>query len=756
MDLAKYQTHDNAFDHLSLSDLLDARDLYHAFLTQHPRVNATAIGRYRIRVRDSWPGQQAQRHGREVRTLANSEVRLYSWPSVLVFVDEWVAPSDVSAGQDELVPTALNMPDGRRVPVCVIEAPRDPLIGATPEPVRHPLNNIGSGSPILSDAQGRQHVATVACLVTDGHEIYALTNRHVAGDADTVIRAELGGKVTEIGRTTPRQLTRMPFSEVYPAFPARDTWVNLDLALVDIDDLDRWSAGVPDLGIVGPAADFSDENLSLGLIGAQVRGHGATSGTMLGEVAGLFYRYRTQGGSEFVADLFIGPRPRRNGNKAVPLATHPGDSGTLWLLEPLRQNGNHVTSTEFLPLAVQWGEARVSDPAGSEQPYALATMLGRAFEKLQVDLVRDWNLDNPDTWGAVGHFSIASRAAKSLRRVPTLKALMANNLEIISHRDATIQAADFTGMGSAEFVPMADVPDFYWKHGTQGYSRGGEGPNHFADMDQPRPSDNKTLLELCDDPAWLDPAKWISFYDSVEDLLEHKPIAAAHRGLLPFRVWQIFDALVDYARRGRRKEFVCAAGILAHYVGDACQPLHISYLHDGDPLQPQTKTVHHIKKDTYEEVKYALGTGVHSAYEDQMVNAYSAKILSGLDAVPAVTVAELITTGAEAGAATVDLMRTTFRRLPPLKILNGYLAYTGRPKDRAPYMWKKFGPATIACMTKGTHLLSVLWQSAWTQGNGENTVTSTAALTQTEAMKLCQDPSFLPSYTIDKIASALQ
>ena len=36
-------------------------------------------------------------------------------------------------------------------------------------------------------------------------------------------------------------------------------------------------------------------------------------------------------------------------------------------------------------------------------------------------------------------------------------------------------------------------------------------------------------------------------------------------------------------KRGEVEKFVCAAGILSHYVGDACQPLHISYLFNGDP-----------------------------------------------------------------------------------------------------------------------------------------------------------------------------
>src|SRR5262249_24000053 len=150
---------------------------------------------------------------------------------------------------------------------------------------------------------------------------------------------------------------------------------------------------------------------------------------------------------------------------------------------------------------------------------------------------------------------------------------------------------DFTGMGSDAFVPMADVPDFFWKprNAKQGHSRRFEGPNHFADMDQPDPHGN-TLLSLTTADANLDPDKWQALYNTGEDLLSGDPITPEHRGLLPFRVWQPFDAMVDFARKGQASKFVCAAGVLTHYVGDACQPLHISYLHDGDPEKPVTHT----------------------------------------------------------------------------------------------------------------------------------------------------------------------
>ena len=144
-----------------------------------------------------------------------------------------------------------------------------------------------------------------------------------------------------------------------------------------------------------------------------------------------------------------------------------------------------------------------------------------------------------------------------------------------------------------------------------------EGPNHFADMDQPNP-DGDTLLDLTESDDFIDPDKWDAFYDTVRDILSGDEIFQEHRGLLPFRVWQIFDAMVEFVSKGEVDEFVCAAGVLTHYLGDACQPLHISYLHDGDPERP-VKYTHTSGKHAGESEMRPLGKGVHSAYEDDMI-----------------------------------------------------------------------------------------------------------------------------------------
>ena len=88
MKLAAYRPA-HSYDQLSLRDLLDARDQYHIHLMHHRNVVATAIGLYRIRQKDSWPTEQSEGkvHGTYARTLENSQVRSYSWPAILVFVE---------------------------------------------------------------------------------------------------------------------------------------------------------------------------------------------------------------------------------------------------------------------------------------------------------------------------------------------------------------------------------------------------------------------------------------------------------------------------------------------------------------------------------------------------------------------------------------------------------------------------------------------------------------------------------------------
>jgi hypothetical protein len=213
--------------------------------------------------------------------------------------------------------------------------------------------------------------------------------------------------------------------------------------------------------------------------------------------------------------------------------------------------------------------------------------------------------------------------------------------------------------------------------------------------------------------------------------------------------------MTEFARTNQPDKFVCAAGVLTHYIGDACQPLHISYLHDGDPERPVTHTfTRGNKKGTSEQ--RPMGQGVHSAYEDAMVNAHRKEILNGLQATPTVSSSEWASNGFEAAKKTIELMRNTFAAIPPAELVQAYIDVGKGGKASSDALWKAYGKATIKVMQGGAHLLAVLWESAWNAGDGEDNISSTAALTQDEAMAIVADPEFCPSFVSGRPSTGLQ
>lgn len=172
---------DYDFAALSLKDLLEARDTYHYHLLSKANVVGTAVGYYLIRKDEAWPGRKGEGRSPVVkksyaRKLSNSEVRDYSWPCVLAFVRKWADEAEFGQGRKydpaRIVPKTLYMPDGRAVPVCVVEAP--PSAIAEPDAPAigpRPAATLGGGCPILVEAQGELRRATAGALVGDGHAV---------------------------------------------------------------------------------------------------------------------------------------------------------------------------------------------------------------------------------------------------------------------------------------------------------------------------------------------------------------------------------------------------------------------------------------------------------------------------------------------------------------------------------------------------------------------------------------------------------
>ncbi|MBZ5491816.1 MAG: hypothetical protein LAO76_12870 [Acidobacteriia bacterium] len=752
------------FHTLSLVDLLKARDLYHRHLMNKAGVVATAIGRYLIRKTDPWPGDPNQHKATGPRTLRNSEVRPYSWPCLLVFVEKWLSFSDFDKkGKHEpsgMISKRLYMPDGTLVPICIVEAPKQetPLSRIAAAPIA-PRQFLGGGLPLIIEEQGAQQFATIGCLVTDGHSTYALTSRHVTGDRGTPVSAIVAGESKVIGTSSSKQITRKPFEEVYPGWPGRDSHLHMDIGLVKLEDKTTWRPDVYKVGSLGPAVDLSSDNFTLELIGTKVKAHGAASGLMAGVICAMFYRYKAMGGFEYVADFLIGPR------EDAPFQTNPGDSGATFVLDyPDSEDPLH--NLDRRPVAVQWGGHVFSSNGEKSQSYAMATCLSTVLNELDLDLIRSWDFELPEYWGAVGHYTIANLACGIIAD-RNLKKLMQANLGNITFKLDAISDKNMRGLSTKEdgsLVPLADWPDLVWqtKLGLRGpRSANPEAPNHFADLDEPPPDDSKSLLDLCRGPhgsvntRYVDPDVWLHHFE----LFKNRPprvrsearAAKYSNGVLPFRIAQIYRNMVEFARRRDEIHFVASAGILAHYVGDAGQPLHISYLHHGDPEDSMIDP--HSNETEPPKNRISRQNAVHAAYESDMFKYHAIDMQNKLRQSVSRNGLALIRGHKNAAYKAVELMLKTFDILPPQDIVNQFKEFSpeDKPKAIANKLWDQFQNQTVEVMANSCRYLAMLWESAWKEGGGTAAMVSGRPIGSGKLIDLYKKRTFLPSCTLDEI-----
>ena len=192
--------------------------------------------------------------------------------------------------------------------------------------------------------------------------------------------------------------------------------------------------------------------------------------------------------------------------------------------------------------------------------------------------------------------------------------------------------------------------------------------------------------------------------------------------------------MVKFLKNKDIPRFVCASGILSHYVGDACQPLHISRFYDGNDQQSK---------------------GVHAKYETNMLDKYSTEIVAGVNNYVTDFKADAdVESGKAAAVSVVELMRRTYEKLPPMRYINVFKS----AENKVDEMFSKLGKLTCALMGEGSLRLGSLWESAWKQGGGNNIDTEMTKV----PMELLQqfyddkaDKTFLESFTIKNPGFAL-
>ncbi|HSM85658.1 MAG TPA: hypothetical protein VLT16_05880 [Candidatus Limnocylindrales bacterium] len=762
------------YSSLSIKDLLDAREAYHVYLSTLDNVVATAIGRYLIHEKD-WFAKHAPDRARpadfprvtEPRTLTNSVIRPWSWPAVLVFVRKWADAAELSANA---VPRSLYLPDGRVVPTCVVQAAPDESL---PPPARGPAFNssmVGGGYSCMRRHQGEQSLGTFACLIRKGGSYYALTNRHVAGGDGEEVNAYIRGEYRRVGIASNIAVDRLLMSAAFPNWAGSHTYLNLDAGLVRVDDIRDWTSQAFGIGEIGEMFDATEQSLTLDLIGVPLRAFGGSSGVAEGEIRALFFRYESLGGYDYATDVLIGPRTDgRKINFDRPL-TGPGDSGTLWFYDPPREIEQPATSADFenraagperglrarrlRPVAMQWGGQRFILPNGSQSSFALGSFLSTICRSLDVELVRNWSTGHDEYWGKIGHFSIGWKACDQLSG--PLAQLMQANQARIGFDDATISSGSGFRVGRKGFVPLADVPDYVWV--SMPGVRPSEGIQHFADIDIEDIDGGPPLLERChQDPANISAKVWKDYFDG----FAAKEVGP-EEGCLPFRVWQIWEAMVEYLQQGDVLRFVAAGGVMAHYVGDASQPLHCSYLHHG---QPPMLTVDGREypvprdSDAFKQFKTTPASKIHGIYEENMLEVDTATALAAVDDIlrNANGGPPEVKSGHEAAISVIRLMHDAQERLSPQDIIDADDPESG-PSARARALWnnQKVRNATIQSLADSVQVLASLWTSAWKAGKGSKIDKSKLVEFQEDELDRIyrRDRKFVPSLSLDEMAQS--
>jgi hypothetical protein len=220
-------------------------------------------------------------------------------------------------------------------------------------------------------------------------------------------------------------------------------------------------------------------------------------------------------------------------------------------------------------------------------------------------------------------------------------------------------------------------------------------------------------------------------------------------------------------------KFIFTAGVLAHYVGDGCQPLHGSYMSNGDPVDnttidytalrdsPATSKNPHKKGDVYKKVVNP-GAGVHAAYEDNMIDDNIAEILKSIDKILKDKNSRIrkepvpvIGSGQDAGFAVLQLMQKTQADIHPHDIVELFKKIKSEGGDVSSALFEEFGASTSECIARGCIYLESIWQAAWVAGNGEKNITSLGKVSPKDLQKLYAEPTELPSKHLDTIGPLL-
>jgi hypothetical protein len=221
--------------------------------------------------------------------------------------------------------------------------------------------------------------------------------------------------------------------------------------------------------------------------------------------------------------------------------------------------------------------------------------------------------------------------------------------------------------------------------------------------------------------------------------------------------------MVSYLKNEDVLRFVAAAGVMAHYVGDASQPLHCSFMHHGKPpMKSFEGREYPVPRDSdeFKEFKKSREAQIHSIYEEAMLEVDTVTLLTGVDDSLGnmdLPTGNGINTGHDAGVAVIQLMQRSQDRLTPTEIIDADdPSLSARARAEALWGKAKIKQATIESLADSVWVLAGLWAAAWKVGGGKNLdPNKLVELDQNKLNDLVRkDRRFVPSLSLAQMAAS--
>ena len=291
---------------------------------------------------------------------------------------------------------------------------------------------------------------------------------------------------------------------------------------------------------------------------------------------------------------------------------------------------------------------------------------------------------------------------------------MKNTLRILSLLLVTIFLASWGGSG--HYIVSSSISKFFNQEMQIFTDWVGYIADHASDADYRKDEDPsegpKHYINLDNYPEFIATGE-ISM-DLQENIDKYGEDFVEQSGYLPWATINSYNSLVNNLREGNWESAKQHAADLGHYIADGHMPLHLTVNFDG---------------------QFTGNRGIHSRYESQMINAFSAQIeYEGQDIKEIEIIDEYIFNYLYENYVYVDSVLMADNYAKSVNSNTGSYAYTEA-------LWQKTKDYTIMFFQNASHALTELLYAAWIEA-GRPDLTDIEDLSEKESfLKVYPNPT---------------